>query len=150
MAYTQKQIDEKFSYIVKEIETGRSLRSILKENEMPGSETFFKWINEDETKTKQYARSCELRAESLFEEILEIADETAYDFVENDKGQLVTNHEAINRSRLRVDARKWMLAKMQPKKYGEQIDVTTKGDKIGQYSDWTPEQIQAELKRLNG
>ena len=42
----------------------------------------------------------------------------------------VENKEFINRSKVRIDARKWMLGKMQPKKYGDKLDVTTDGEKI--------------------
>jgi hypothetical protein len=45
------------------------------------------------------------------------------------------DQEAINRSRLRVDTRKWLLAKLLPKVYGEKlehagaigVDLTLKG-----------------------
>ena len=39
----------------------------------------------------------------------------------------VVNGEAIQRSRLRVDARKWLLSKLAPKKYGDKIETTLQG-----------------------
>ena len=42
----------------------------------------------------------------------------------------VLNGEHIQRSRLRVDTRKWYLSKLNPKKYGDKVDVTTKGKEI--------------------
>ena len=136
--------------ILYEIEQGKSLKKITDENnELPSRRLFYEWLDNDEQLRNNYARACEVRQDGIFDEIFEIADNTLHDAIYTDKGE-VPNNEFINRSRLRIDTRKWALSKMNPKKYGEQIDVTTKGEKIGQYSDWTPEQIQAELKRLNG
>lgn len=64
----------------------------------------------------------EQRSESMFEEILEIADETSRDTIDTETGEKA-NTEWISRSRLRVDARKWMLSKMVPKKYGERLAI---------------------------
>lgn len=128
MAYNKDII---FPLILSEIEEGASLRSILKREDMPGRTVFFEWLNQDEFKANQYARSCELRSEYIFEEILEIADETSRDTIYTDKGEM-PNSEWMARSRLRVDARKWMLGKMNPKKYGDKLDVTTDGEKITQ------------------
>jgi hypothetical protein len=45
-------------------------------------------------------------------------------------GEEQINHNVIQRNKLQIDARKWMLGKMQPKKYGDKLDVTTDGDKL--------------------
>lgn len=131
MAYDKEVI---FPMILSEIEEGVSLRSILRRDGMPSRYTFFEWLKDDEEKTNQYARACEFRAEAIFEEILEIADDSSNDINSFDIGDGISvekvDHENIQRSRLRVDARKWMLGKMQPKKYGDKMDITTGGDKI--------------------
>lgn len=63
------------------------------------------------------------QADTLADEILEIADESENDTYEVDLGDGVIiqkeNREVVNRSRLRVDARKWVAAKLKPKKYGD-------------------------------
>ena len=64
--------------------------------------------------------ACELRPEALFERILEIADDSRGDWVEATDGWRV-NHENIQRARLRIDAIKWQLSKMYPRKYGDRI-----------------------------
>ena len=78
---------------------------------------------------EHYARACEARAEAIFDEILEIADESSNDIEQIDLGDGMVsekvNHEAIQRSKLRVDARKWALSKMNPKRFGEKLDVTS-------------------------
>jgi hypothetical protein len=70
-----------------------------------------------------------LRADILFEEILEIADDSKKDTIITDQGITIDN-EFVQRSRIKIDARKWMLGKMQPKKYGDKIDVTSSGNEL--------------------
>ena len=128
MAYSIEEIDEMFERIIKGIaEDGESLRSVLQRHSMPSNETFYKWLEADENKSKQYARACEERADSIFEEILEIADENALDISMDDEGKYTINGEVVQRSRLKVDARKWMLSKMNPKKYGEKNTTILEG-----------------------
>lgn len=132
MAYKQQQIEEIFDRIMEEIINGRSLRTILKDEGMPAPKVFYKWISEDDVKGKQYARACEHRADSIFDEIIEIADQSEYDTSTDEFGNEKQNHEWINRSRLRVDSRKWIASKLAPKKYGDKLDVdhTTLGESI--------------------
>lgn len=118
--------------ILLEIIEGRSLTSILKTDErggLPSKVTFFEWLREDKELTNQYARATELRAESIFDEILEIADDSSNDTIQTGRGEIV-NSEWIARSRLRVDSRKWIASKLNPKKYGDKTDITTDGEKI--------------------
>src|SRR4051794_16693229 len=60
------------------------------------------------------------QADHFADEIIAIADDTSGDWIERD-GELMVNHEHIQRSRLRVDARKWLMARMAPKKYGDKV-----------------------------
>jgi hypothetical protein len=59
----------------------------------------------------------------MIEDMLSIADDASLDIVErtDEKGHVytVTDHDHINRSRLRVDTRKWIAAKLKPKRYGD-------------------------------
>lgn len=126
MAYSENEIKDKFDYIILNIEKGRALRNILKDKEMPSNETFYNWIREDEDKSKQYARATEIRAEHIFEDILKIADNNVSDIITDENGER-TNHDAIQRSRLMVDARKWYLSKLNPKKFGDKNTTTLEG-----------------------
>ena len=133
MAYSVKQRDETFNRIVKGItDQGKSLRGMLLEDNMPSSKTFYIWLESDEEKVKQYARACEDRQEKLLDEILQISDNTEFDTKTVGDGAEVPNHEWISRSKLKVDSRKWLLGKLNPKKYGNTVDITSGGDKIKQ------------------
>jgi hypothetical protein len=70
-------------------------------------------------------RAREAQTDKLFEECLEIADDTSGDYIEkkNDDGSTfwAVDHENIQRSKLRIDTCKWMAGKLAPKKYGEKV-----------------------------
>jgi hypothetical protein len=128
MAYSEENRDITFNLICEELEKGYSLRSILRRENMPSSRTFFKWIDESEEKVKQYERSVELRSEFLFDEIIEIADKQGEDVSEDESGNQIINHNIVQRNRLQIDARKWALSKMLPKKYGDKIQQEHSGE----------------------
>lgn len=128
MAYSQKDIDKIFDYVCLEIEKGRALRNVLKDENMPSTSTFYQWLENNIDKAKQYARATEVRADIIFDDILSIADENTNDTFVNDNGIEVVNNDVIQRSRLRIDARKWVLSKLNPKKYGDKIQTEHSGE----------------------
>lgn len=123
MAYKPKQIEKLFSDILSEIEAGASLRSTLKKEGMPSSRVFYQWLEADLEKVKRYARATELRADAIFEDILDIADDSSGDKKYTEQGE-VMDSEFVQRSKLRVDARKWIASKLNPKKYGDKQETT--------------------------
>ena len=111
---------------------GESMRSISRDPVMPAMTTLFKWIRTDKEFAQQYDRAKEESADAIYEEIMEIADDGNNDWMEQHgedaaKAAYKLNGESIQRSRLRVDTRKWMASKMKPKRYGDRqiIDQTT-------------------------
>ena len=127
MAYSVAEVDKCFDSICKRIGKGQALRTILKDADMPSSSTFYIWLDSDEIKSKQYARATELRADNIFEDIIDIADDNRKDLQTDKDGNERTNSDVIQRSRLMVDARKWYLSKLNPKKYGDKIETTLEG-----------------------
>lgn len=91
---------------------GESLRSICRDDAMPSLTAVFTWLAKHSEFADQYARAREEQAETLASEIIDIAD-----------GDLSVEDTAVvtARDRLRVDARKWVAAKLKPKVYGEKI-----------------------------
>jgi hypothetical protein len=121
MAYSQQQIDDTFNDILSEIEQGNSLISILRRKEFPSTATFYQWLEADEDKAKRYVRACEIRADVIFEDIIDIADHSDEDHTP------FTGANVVQRDRLKIDARKWIVAKLHPKKYSDRVyqDITT-------------------------
>jgi hypothetical protein len=114
-----------FDRICLEISLGASLRSICVKDGTPDRKTFHNWRQRTPELQGQYDRACLDREEVYFEQIIEIADDTSHDTIATEHGEQ-PNSEWITRSRLRVDARKWALARMNRKKYGDSI--THSGD----------------------
>ena len=102
--------------------TTRSLKWICENNDIfPHVGTVLRWLRENEDFRNQYARAKEDQADLLAEEMMDIADETSNDTITDEKGNEYANKEWINRSRLRVDTRKWIASKLKPKKYGDRV-----------------------------
>ncbi len=107
--------------ICRRLAEGKSLRSICRDDAMPAISTVMGWLfdGEHDEFSEQYARAREAQAEVRADEIVDIADDDTNDFTADKDGNLVANNEHIQRSRLRVDARKWIAAKLLPKRYGD-------------------------------
>jgi hypothetical protein len=118
--YTQELADQ----ICEQLAEGISLRTVCLAEDMPSARTVFRWLRTNEDFCQQYARAKEESADALFEETIDIADESlegAQDADPKSSGAIVQAY------RLRVDTRKWYMSKMKPKKYGDKIDHTTDG-----------------------
>lgn len=110
--------------ICERIVNGESVRAICRDEGTPSMVTVFKWLRDFPSFAKQYALAKEMQAEALADEIIEIADDGTNDWMMVNRGDneaWVTNGEALQRSRLRVDARKWAASKLLPKKYGDRL-----------------------------
>jgi hypothetical protein len=95
-----------------------------KHKSWPDPKTVMRWLSQQETFRQRYADARARQADFIFDECLEIADDVSGDGERGDNGK-ETQHatEQVARSKLRVDTRKWIAARLAPKKYGEQIAV---------------------------
>ncbi|WP_439287564.1 terminase small subunit [Lonepinella sp. BR2904] len=105
---------------------GESLRKICDRPSMPNARTVHRWILENDEFCQQYAHAREMQAETLLEEILEISD--------------CASVEDVQVAKLRVDARKWYITKVAPKKYGDRVTQEHSG------VDGRPIQIEQKNK----
>ena len=88
----------------------------------PSRETIYQWLATKPGFADNYARAKANQISLLVDEIIEIADDTGNDAIITETGNRVANHEFIARSRLRIDARKWLASKLQPTVYGVGAD----------------------------
>lgn len=117
--------------ICRQIASGKSLRDIGKIEGLPCVDTIMQWASEDREFSEQYARAMEVRHELMAAELLEIADKGSNDWMQSNDPEnpgYSLNGEHIQRSRLRVDTRKWLLSKLAAKKYGEKVDLNVQGN----------------------
>lgn len=106
---------------------GHSLRSICKADNMPNKGSVFRWLAANEIFRDQYTRAREAQADCLFDDMLAIADDGLNDTYLDDEGKQRVDHDHIQRSKLRVETRKWMAGKLRPKVYGDKVDVNHGG-----------------------
>lgn len=105
--YTEDLANE----ICRRIMEGESLRSIVETEGMPNRSTVHLWLATKSQFSDQYARAREDQADTLADELIELAD----------------NATDVNKARLQIDTRKWAASKLKPKKYGDKLDMTTNG-----------------------
>jgi hypothetical protein len=101
---------------------GESLNSICKSENMPALPTVYRWMRQREEFRNNYASAREDQADTLADEILYIADTpvSGIKTKTNSAGEVeTTESDMIEHRRLQVDARKWIAAKLKPKKYGD-------------------------------
>lgn len=100
---------------------------------MPARSTVFRWLSLEAGFSDLYARAKEEAAELFAEEIVEIADERDGKAIMADGAEVavVFDSTAVARNRLRVDARKWVAAKLKPRKYGDKIQQEVSGPNGG-------------------
>jgi hypothetical protein len=117
--------------ICRRIAIGEPLTSIVNTKGMPALHTIYDWLNEGKKTTfrpdflHDYARAKQDAGDTLAAEIIAIADDRGGDTVStvDDNGNVTVRSDsvAVQRDRLRVDARKWYASKLAPKKYGDKI-----------------------------
>lgn len=132
MAYSELEKNNIIDLICKELSSSnKSINTIIKEFNLPDYTTVRDWIRNNNEFSHKYTCAKEDQADFLAEEIIEIADDTSQDTIDVELGDGIVvqkeNREYINRSRLRIDARKWVASKLKPKTYGDKIDHTTNG-----------------------
>lgn len=116
---------------------GESLLQITRDPKMPSRSMVMRWLH-DKNKADfrdRYMEARELLHDYWAEEQLDIADDGQNDWMERN-GAEVVNGEHIQRSRLRIDTRKWLLSKLAAKKYGDKVTTVLTG------ADDGPVQVQ--------
>lgn len=110
---------------------GRTLRDVCRDETLPAESTVRAWALEDrEGFSAQYARAREIGYHAMADETLEISDDGRNDWMERnspDNPGWDVNGEHMQRSRLRVDTRKWLLSKALPKVYGDKVALEHSG-----------------------
>lgn len=113
-----------------------SLTRICSADDMPSRITVYHWLlkaasNDATTELieflNRYKLSEQIRMENMFNETVEVAYDDSNDKIMTDIGER-GNSTAVARARLKCDAVKWCLSKLNPQKYGERIEQHHSGD----------------------
>lgn len=122
--YSKKLANEMFALLAQ----GKSIVYICKKDKFPCLSTFFNWLDEIPEFLDRYEKAQQLKAQFLAEELIDICDDTGSDVQfsedsdENGQGAkpFICKENTAQR-RLKIDTRKWVAAKLMPKKYGEKL-----------------------------
>jgi hypothetical protein len=108
---------------------GESLRKLTMDSAMPSRTTLVRWLATNEAFAKSYALACEIRADLMMEDLLEIADNPLLALPdaathERPLEELRTLlSEAVVVARLQIDTRKWLMSKLKPKRFGDSASL---------------------------
>tara|TARA_R110000803_G_scaffold180950_1_gene243336 strand:+ start:73 stop:483 length:411 start_codon:yes stop_codon:yes gene_type:complete len=113
---TDKQ--QKITEVLTQMREGKSLRQA---SQMAGvaRQTFLDWVDKDQELAGQYAHARAAMIDKIADDIMTIADE---ELVATGEGRV--DSAMVQKQRLRVDTRKWLLSKLSPKKYGDKLELS--------------------------
>lgn len=133
--------------IIERVTNGEPLAQVLRDPGMPKPSTFYDWLNADQALSGQFARAREFGADAIAVDALRIADTQAEGVI--DKLEMVTiadpddpdappttelqvverrREDMLGHRRLQVETRLKLLAKWDPKRYGDKLEVDNKGE----------------------
>ena len=124
VAVPPKRTPEVEAAILQDVAQGIALVNACKTQGIVTS-TFFRWLDSSEQLRNDYMRAREAQADFHASEIVSISDEVEVSQVVTPDGvvDFKLDAVAVARNRLRIDARKWVAAKMLPKKYGDRLEI---------------------------
>ena len=126
---------------------GESLRTILKTEGMPSMSSVMRWLMNMPEFDSKYARARQLQAEVWADELIDIADDSTNDYMakKNEAGEIIgydLKPENFQRSKMRLEQRRWYAEKLRPKVYGPKLA-------IGGAADLPPIQMTSRLDVSN-
>ena len=110
--------EKKIIEVLKHMRKGKSLRQSTKKANI-AKQTFLDWVDKDPELSGQYAQARADMIDCLADEIIEIADEKL-----TPTGDGKIDSAMVQWQKLRMEARKWALSKMAPKKYGDKLELS--------------------------
>jgi hypothetical protein len=126
---------DKADEIIAWISSGQTLREYSRQEGKPHFNTVYDWLEKDEDFAMRFARARERGEEVIAQECLEIADDASNDYMlrsgKDGETAWALNGEHIQRSKLRIETRLKLLAKFNPKKWGDKVDLTSDGKAVG-------------------
>jgi hypothetical protein len=117
--------------ILDQLAEGKTMRAVCRETGMPSARTVARWVADDiHGFAARYDRARKMQGDAIFDEVIDITNEKFVDIVE------------VQAAKLKVDARKWFLAKLHPDRFGDKVEITSRTEKL------SDEQIDAQLFNL--
>lgn len=130
MGRPSKYSDTIADAICDEIAVGRSVLQICEDKDFPSERSVYRWLEANEAFRQKYARAREFQADHYCSEIIQLADtpiEARKVVIKPDGTEEITIGDAVDRTRLQIDARKWYASKVAPKQYGDKLTAEVSG-----------------------
>lgn len=112
--------------------TAKGLDEICEENKtFPSPRSIYTRLIQSDEFLRKYTRARDLQQQLLADQILPIADKDRICekvTIKSDGTREVVILDQVDRSRLQIDTRKWLLSKLNPKKYGDRQQVDVSGE----------------------
>ena len=109
------------------IESGKTLRAYCRQDGKPSYGTVYDWLERDAEQNSRFAHARNLGEEQIAQECLEIADVTQIGEIVTQKADgscEIKTADMIEHRKLRIETRLKLLAKWNPKKWGEKLEHT--------------------------
>jgi hypothetical protein len=115
--------DEMVPAICLRLATGKEPMTVIcRDLDIP-VRTVNQWRQEDKEIALQFDEARDMGYDAIAADCLEIADDGSRDYMTLADGREVPDHDHISRSKLRIETRMKLLAKWDPKRYGDKTAI---------------------------
>jgi hypothetical protein len=121
--YTPEARQNAIDAVLKGLRAGTPLTVICASDGMPDDDTVRRWAEGDSELSRDIAHARATGFDQIALDALAIADAAESDTIKGKDGAEIANTEWISRSKLRVETRLKLLAKWDPKRYGELLKL---------------------------
>ena len=144
--YTRELAEE----MIQRLSEGEPLRQICRDNHMPEWRTIYDWMYRDPELSAAIARAREIGYDKMAEEVLQIADTPVMGQVHtmDDKGSTVRTEDMLGHRKLQIETRLKLLAKWNPKKYGDRTTLAGDAENPVVVQTETTEELKEILKNI--
>lgn len=89
-------------------------------------EKFHSWVMRDPLLTERYEEARKIQAEMMLDEMIQISDDGGNDKIHDDNGRVRVDYDVVQRSRLRLEQRRWHMSKVNPHKFSDKMQIDQK------------------------
>lgn len=136
--------------ITERLSEGEPLRQICRSDHMPEWRTIYDWMYRDPELSAAIARAREIGYDKMAEEVLQIADTPMMGQVQtiDDKGSTIRTEDMLGHRKLQIETRLKLLAKWNPKKYGDRTTLAGDAENPVVVQTETTEELKEILKNI--
>lgn len=109
---------------------GKTLAAFCRKKGSPDRSTIYDWLDKDEEFARRYARARSIGYDAIADVLVTIADDGTNDSYVDENGNQRTDHDVLGRSKLRIEARQWLLARWDPKRFGSKPEDRERGPSV--------------------